>query len=177
LLDLARERRLFYLYDTFSGNIPVQNPAEHRLQLGNLIKRSRFFLANRAKANEEGETGRQEELGFRFFEGAAGGAVMIGEAPEVASFQEHFDWPDALIHLPFGSPRIGELIAGLKGQPQRLARIRRDNVVHVLRRHDWAYRWRAVLEYLGLTPLKGLREREGRLAALAAGPIPGRGPA
>jgi hypothetical protein len=177
LLDLARERRLLYLYDTFSGHVPVQNPAEHRLQLANLIKRSRFFIANRAKANAEGETGRQEELGFRFFEGAAGGAVMIGEAPGVTSFREHFDWPDALVPLPFSGARIGELIAELEGQPERLARIRRDNVAHVLRRHDWAYRWRAVLEHLGLSPPQGLREREARLSALAARPIPGRGPA
>lgn len=169
LLAWAQEGRRFYLFDTFQGNIRVQVPAEHRLQLANLIKRSRFFLANRAKANEEGETKRQEELGFRFFEGAAGGAVMIGEAPEVSSFREHFDWPDALIPMPFGGTGIGELIAELEAQPERLARIRAANVANVLRRHDWVYRWRAVLAHLELPLPAALHEREAILAALPQG--------
>ena len=173
LLEWAREERRFYLFDTFQGNIQVQNPAEHRLQLANLIKRSRFFLANRAKANVEGETKRQEELGFRFFEGAAGGAVMIGDAPAVSAFRENFDWPDALIPMPFGGTGIGALIEELEAQPERLVRVRVANVANVLRRHDWAYRWRAVLEQLGLTPAPGLREREAQLAALAEAPPPG----
>ena len=173
LSEWAREGRRFYLFDTFQGNIRVQDPTEHRLQLANLIKRSRFFLANRAKANAEGETKRQEELGFRFFEGAAGGAVMIGEAPAVSVFRDNFDWPDALIPMPFGGTGIGELIAELEAQPERLARIRVANVANVLRRHDWAYRWRVVLEQLGLTPASGLRVREAQLAALAEAPPPG----
>ena len=173
LLEWARDGRRFYLFDTFQGNIRFQDPAEHRLQLANLIKRSRFFLANRAKANAEGETKRQEELGFRFFEGAAGGAVMIGEAPAVSTFHENFNWPDALIPMPFGGTGIGELIAELEAQPERLTRIRVANVANAVRRHDWAYRWRAVLEQLGLTPAPSLREREVKLAALAKAYPPG----
>lgn len=167
LLELARERDLFYLYDTFKGNIPTQDPAEHRRQLAEIIKRSRFFLANRAKVNEEGETKRQEELGFRFFEGAAGGAVMLGEPPDVDSFRTHFDWPDAVIHLPFGSTRIGELIDSLDAQPARLAAIRFNNVRNVLLRHDWVYRWHEVLDYFGLEISPPIHYREIRLAALA----------
>jgi hypothetical protein len=167
LLDRAEERRLFYLYDTFKGNVPVQEPAEHRLQLANLIKRTRFFMANKPKANEEGETARQEELGFRFFEGAAGGAVMIGDPPDVASFREHFDWPDAVVPLPFGSRDVGDLIADLQGQTERLARIREANVRNALLRHDWAYRWRAVLELTGLDQLPSLQARLALLSERA----------
>lgn len=159
LLEWAREERRFYLFDTFQGNITVQDPAEHRLQLANLIKRSRFFLANRAKANVEGETKRQEELGFRFFEGAAGGAVMIGEAPAVSVFRDNFDWPDALIPMPFGGTGIGELIAELEAQPERLASIRAANVSNILLRHDWVHRWRTILDCLSLNPLPMLEAR------------------
>jgi hypothetical protein len=166
-LDLAQERRLFYLYDTFKGNIPVQDPAEHRLQLANLIKRTRFFIANRAKANEEGETARQEEVGFRFFEGAAGGAVMIGDPPDVASFHEHFDWPDAVIPMPFGSTEVGDLISALEQQPERLAAIRRASLANTLRRHDWASRWRSVLDACRLPASPALAAREARLNELA----------
>jgi hypothetical protein len=184
LLELARERGIFYLYDTFKGNIPVQSPAEHRLQLANLIRRSRYFIANKAKVNEEGETGEQQEVGFRFFEGAAGGAVMIGDPPDIASFREHFDWPDAVVRLPFGSAEAGELIADLDRQPERVARIRSDNLAHALRRHDWAYRWRRVLETVGLAFPAALERRESRLQGLAAAvsgdsppPAPPRAPA
>jgi hypothetical protein len=167
LLAMARERGIFYLYDTFKGNIQVQSPTEHRLQLANLIKRSRYFVANKAKVTEKGETGTQEEVGFRFFEGAAGGAVMIGDPPDVDSFREHFDWPDAVIHLPYGSADVGDLIADLDRQPERLAAIRRDNLVNALRRHDWAYRWEAVLDSVGMEPTPELRIRRGRLEELA----------
>ena len=166
LMEWARQGRRFYLFDTFQGNIRVQDPAEHRLQLANLIKRSRFFLANRAKANAEGETKRQEELGFRFFEGAAGGAVMIGEAPQVSAFRENFNWPDALIPMPFGDMAIGDLIEELEAQPERLARVRAANVENTLRRHDWVYRWRAVLSYLGLPVPRSVGEREQWLNTL-----------
>jgi len=169
LLDLARERRLFYLFDTFKGNLTIQNPVEHRLQLATLINRSRYFVANRAKANEEGETAKQEEVGFRFFEGAAGGAVMIGEPPDVDSFRESFDWPDAVIHLPYGSPDVADLIADLDRQPDRLIRIGRENRANALRRHDWAHRWRCVLECVGIEPLPGLSDREACLEGLARG--------
>jgi len=168
-LELADRKPLFYLYDTFKGNIPVQDPAEHRVQLANLIKRSRFFVANRAKANEEAETANQEEVGFRFFEGAAGGAVMIGEPPQVASFREHFDWPDAMIPLPFGSTRVGDVIAELERQPQRLTDIREANLSNILRRHDWAYRWSVVLERVGQNALVGLEARFASLSSLGVG--------
>lgn len=167
LLDLARERRIFYLYDTFTGNIPVQNPAEHRLQLANLIQRTRYFIANKAKVTEKGETGEQEEVGFRFFEGAAGGAVMIGDPPDVDSFREHFDWPDVVIYLPYGSPDIAELIADLDRQPERLAGIRQNNRDNALRRHDWVHRWRSVLDSTNIEPLPPLARRLARLEKLA----------
>jgi hypothetical protein len=168
LLCLARERGIFYLFDTFQGNIPVQSPAEHRFQLANLIKRSRYFIANKAKATEKAETGEQEEVGFRFFEGAAGGAVMIGDPPNQDSFREHFDWPDALVYLPYGSPDIADLIADLDRQPDRLDAIRRDNRVNAIRRHDWAYRWRDVLRTVGLPVPPALMERETVLENLAS---------
>lgn len=167
LLDLARVQGIFYLFDTSQGNIQVRSPAEHRLQLANLVKRSRYFLANRAKANEEGETAQQEEVGFRFFEGAAGGAVMIGDPPDVESFRDHFDWTDAVIRLPYGSPDAADLLADLDRELDRLERVSRNNVTNALRRHDWLYRWRRVLEIVGLPALNGLEVRWEQLQKLA----------
>lgn len=167
LLDWSRSRRSFYLFDTFSGNLPVHDPAEHRLMLAEKLKRTRFFMANRAKVTEEGETGDQEEVGFRFFEGAAAGVVMVGDPPDVASFRENFDWPDAVVQLPYGSAEAGNLLDALESDPVRLDRISRANVRNSLERHDWVYRWERILGWVGLPPDERVAARKERLSSLA----------
>jgi hypothetical protein len=166
LLNLARERDWYYLFDT-SWSKETDQPVEHRALLADTIKRTRFFIANRAKVDAPQQTGGQHEVGFRMFEGSAGGTVMMGETPQTPSFQNLFGWEDAVIPMPFGSTHIGDLIDSLVAQPQRLQAIRARNVQQALLRHDWAYRWRAVLERAGLKPLPGLVAREAQLAALA----------
>jgi hypothetical protein len=59
------------------------------------------------------------------------------------------------------------IIADLEGHPSRLARIRRDNVVNSLRRHDWIYRWSEILGIVGLPHSCELAEREKRLEIMA----------
>lgn len=167
LLEYTGARQSFYLFDTFRGNLPVQDPAEHRRLLAEKLRRTRFFMANKAKVNEEGETGDQEEVGFRFFEGAAAGTLMIGDPPDVASFRENFDWPDAVVHLPYGSAEIAPVLAGLESAPERVERIRRDNVRNTLQRHDWVYRWEQVLDWAGLPAGEVVGVRKDRLQSLA----------
>jgi len=99
--------------------------------------------------------------------GAAAGAVMIGEAPRTRAFEQQFDWPDAVIELPFGSDSIDALMNELDEQPDRQNEIRRSNVVQALMRHDWAYRWETVLKVAGLEPMPALLERKERLGKLA----------
>ncbi len=168
LLSFSRERRLFYLYDTFRGNLPVQDPIEHRALLAEKLKRTGFFMANKAKVNEGGERGAQEEVGFRFFEGAAAGTVMIGDPPDVASFHENFDWPDAVVRLPYGSAEVAELLDALTQDPERRRRIRLTNVRQSLERHDWSQRWGQILRWAGMTPSEDLIRRQSQLEQLAA---------
>jgi hypothetical protein len=167
LLEYSRARGRFYLYDTLQGNLPVQDPVQHRELLAEKLRRTAFFIANKAKVNEGGERGSQEEVGFRFFEGAAAGTVMIGDPPDVASFHENFDWPDAVVHLPYGSGEVAGLLDALTEDPERLRRIRRVNVRNSLERHDWSRRWGQILEWTGLPPMAALAERQARLRRLA----------
>lgn len=182
LLEYSRARGHFYLYDTLQGNLPVQDPVQHRELLAEKLKRTGVFIANKAKVNEAGERGTQEEVGFRFFEGAAAGTVMVGDPPVVASFRENFDWPDAVVRLPYGSTEVAELLDGLLQDPERLARIRATNVRNSLGRHDWSKRWGQILQFTGLPPLEALKERQARLLRLAdtltgdAGVPPANGP-
>jgi hypothetical protein len=168
LLSYCKERDLFYLYDTFRGNLPVPDPLEHRTLLAEKLKRTGFFLANKAKVDEVGERGGQEEVGFRFFEGAAAGTVMIGDPPDVASFRENFDWPNAVVHLPYGSTEVTELLDVLTQDPERLRAIRIASVRNCLERHDWSERWSQILAWAGIAPTEKLTRRQSRLRQLAA---------
>ncbi len=175
LLRTARERGLFYYYDTVRSSgvaaadrqstFRVSNPAEHRLLYSNLLKRSRYFIANCARANEPAVTKGNDEIAARFFEGAAAGTVMVGVPPRTEVFRELFDWPDAVIPAPFDAPRIGDLIQELDQDPERVARIRLAGVTNALLRHDWAYRLRTILGDAGVSLPPALLEREARLRA------------
>jgi hypothetical protein len=175
LLRLARERCLFYYYDTVAASGPdqkqrtfrVSDPEEHRLLFANLLRRSRYFIANRSRVNEPEFTMGRDEISSRFYEGAAAGTVMLGEPPRTPLFEAQFDWPDALIRLPFDSPEIARLLAELDANPERLSRVQRNNVRNAALRHDWVYRVREVFETLGLPPTAGMLAREERLRALA----------
>ena len=107
------------------------------------------------------------ELGNRYFEGAVGGAILLGQGGANTPYEKYFDWPDAVLSTPVDGSQIAELIADLDRQPERLARIQRDSMVNILLRHDWVYRWRQVLETVELPVLHGISEREGYLKHLA----------
>jgi hypothetical protein len=166
LLELAEERNFFYVYDSLSGKQAI-NLKEHRNLLVNMAKRSRFFIVYPGLIDDPGKRGDQIDIGNRYFEGAGSGCMMIGEIPNNKESEELFNWPDAVIHLPFGSDKIGAVIDELDQQPEREDKIRRNNIVQSLRRHDWAYRWESVLKIGGLEPMPGLQKRKEQLAKLA----------
>ena len=166
LLKMAEQRQIFYIYDTFE-NMKTLLPRDHRILLANIAKRSRYFIVNAPKINQQVETGGQTEISYRFFEGAASGTIMVGETGENEAFKKHFDWPDAVINMPFDKSDIAKFLADLDSQPDRLKEIRRNNVVQCLLRHDWVYRWRAILNMVGLEPRPALVAREKRLKKLA----------
>jgi len=166
LLKMAEQRQIFYIYDTFE-NMKTLLPRDHRILVANIAKRSRYFIVNAPKIDQQFETGGQTEISYRFFEGAASGAVMIGETGENEPFKKHFDWPDAVIRVPYNTGDIAEILADLDSQPERLGKIRKNNVIQSLLRHDWVYRWRAILDMVGLEPRPALLAREKRLKKLA----------
>jgi spore maturation protein CgeB len=169
ILKMVEERGIFYLYDSTEGNEAIHpiNSVEHRSLFANIGKRSKYFIVNPGLIDRPDIRGSQIEIGSRYFEGAAAGVIMVGETPNNGEFERLFDWPDAVVPLPYGSDRIAALIDELEGQPEKQERIRRMNVVQVLARHDWAYRWEKILENVGLGALPELLQRKERLANLA----------
>ena len=167
LLKLARDQGLFYYYDTVnSGTNPVMDATEHRFKFVSLAKRSRYYMASKARADEP-KRAAVDEISGRFYEGAATGTIMIGDAPKTGHYLKLFDWPDAVVQAPFDDPAIGELLAELDAKPERCNEIRRNNMVNALLRHDCGYRLRTLLEDADLPLPKALLAREQRLRALA----------
>jgi len=164
--DWAERRGRFYLHDTFGPGRPI-DPREHRALLRRLVQRTRFFVVNKGLANRAAEEKIQDEVPSRFPEGAAGGAILIGDPPQTPRLEELFGWKDAIIELPFDSEGGPALVEELEGQTDRLEAARRTNVSECLRRHDWIHRWRTILETIGMAPRAAATERVERMAALA----------
>ena len=175
LLDDAEWRNSFYYYDTVAASgadlkdrtFHVDSPHEHRRKLATLLKHSRYYLANRGYVNQPKFTGDCEVISARFYEGAAAGTVMIGEAPRTEEFKQQFDWPDAVIHVPFDSPDIGRILVDLNGDPERLRAVRRNNVREAALKHDWLHRIQVVFDTLGLEPTAKMQSRKKRLEQIA----------
>jgi hypothetical protein len=183
LVKLAAGRKIFYYFDTFAAGsgsdqkqrtFRVSNPRQHRLLLASLLQRSRYFIANRSRINEPEHTGEHEEIAGRFYEGAAAGAVLLGEPPKAEQFRSQFGWPDAVIRMPFDCADVERVLADLDADRERLARIGHENARQAALQHDWSHRLEAVFRTLGLNPTPAMIERQQRLRELAARPLPGR---
>jgi hypothetical protein len=176
LIEEAERRQLFYYYDTVAASggdhknrtFRVDNPSEHRRLLAALLKRSRYFVANRSFVNRPKFTAGREEISPRFYEGAAAGTVMLGVAPDSDAFRRQFDWPDAVIPLPFDCPDVGSILADLNADTERLRAARRNSVREAALRHDWLYRIQAVFDTLGLPYTEKMQARAQVLKAIAA---------
>ena len=173
LLRLVEEQGLTYLYDTLEGGQP-RDVRDHRALLANMMKRAKFFFAYRINDSPERRTrtGGDEALSTRYFEGAAGGAVMLGSRTRSAEFDLCFDWEDAVVPVPYAAEDIGDRLADLLADPDRLARARAANVRNSLLRHDWVHRWETVLEDAGLSTTGAMARRRERLETLADDAVP-----
>jgi hypothetical protein len=169
LLNAAGCKDLFYFYDTFPGaDMEPYDHQQHRDLIASVAKRSRCFMVAPAKMDTPGDTCGQVEIGARYYEGAAAGAVLIGLPPICDAYKEMFPWTDAVIPIqPDGSDVI-EVLAKLRSDPERVLHISLTNATQSLARHDWIYRWMELLRVAGMDPAPGMLARVRRLKDLAA---------
>jgi len=168
LLEMAKNNGKFYVYDTIDA-LKAHNLDEHRLMTANLAKRSRYFIVSPGKFDKPEETGGVSEFGYRYFEAASAGALMIGMKPfNNPEFDKIFTWPDAVTEIPFNSDAIVDAIREYDKEPERQMRARRTNITECLLNHDWVYRWESVLKFTGMEPLPVIEKRKNILKKLAA---------
>jgi spore maturation protein CgeB len=168
LYKAAQDGSLFYLYDTFEGSLSdVYDHRQHRSLFSNIAKRSKYFMVAPGKVNLPGETRGQEEIGRRYYEGAAAGTVMIGQAPNCDSFRKMFPWSDAVIKIQPDGSDVMDVIAKLGRVPEQVRAISQRNAAEALLRHDWVYRWKELLQVVGLDPTPAMAARERQLREVA----------
>jgi hypothetical protein len=166
--DLTSREDMLYLFDTAGGaDAFVSDYRQHRDQIANLCKRSKLFMVAPALVNMPHITRGQVEVANRYYEGTAAGAVLLGQRPDCTYFNELFDWPDAVIPLRPDGSDLAEIVCDLVANPRKRDRIGDRNAREALLRHDWAYRWEAVLKIMGLSPAPALGQRKHVLHSLA----------
>jgi hypothetical protein len=175
LLEDAARHQSFYYYDTVAASgdsqkhrtFRVDDPREHRVMLATLLKRSCYYVAHRSYVNRPEFTAGRDEMSARFYEGAAAGTVMIGEAPRTEEFKRQFDWPDAVVHVPFDCAEIAAILANLDDDHERLRTVRLNNAREAALRHDWLHRIRVVFDVLGLAHTDEMQIRAQLLDEIA----------
>jgi hypothetical protein len=169
LLRAVSEGGLFYIYDSYQATAKMEpiDSKEHRDLFANVAKRSKYFIVSPAKMNRIEETRGQVEIGYRYFEGAAAGTVMIGQLPDCETFRELFPWPDAVVEIrPDGSDTL-HVLADLDSNPERARAISRRNAAESLLRHDWIHRWMRIFQLCGIEPSPGMTARVEHLESMA----------
>ena len=168
LLKLASAKGLFYIHDTLQhGDSKAQDFREHRDLFAAIAKRSKFLVVAPSKVDLREHTHGQSEVSAKYFEAAAAGAVLIGQAPDSDSYRKLFAWPDALVELESDGSNVNEVILGLLADPAKIDDIGRRNAIGALLQHDWVYRWELILRTAGLEPAPQMNRRKQRLMELS----------
>jgi len=168
LVDAASRKEIFYVHDTFSAAEAMTfDHRQHRDMLGNMTKRSRFFMVAPPKMDTPDETRGQSAIGYRYYEGAAAGAVMLGQAPDCTEFREMFPWPEVVVPLQSDGSDVLPTLKRLSQEPEHIAAMGRRNAGEALLRHDWAHRWNDMFRAVGMAPSAGMLAREAHLKEIA----------
>jgi hypothetical protein len=168
LLQASAREDIFYVHDTCpAAYSEPYDHRQHREMLANVVKRSRYFMVAPPKMDAPEETHDQSAIGYRYYDGAAAGAVMIGQAPNCEAFNTMFPWPDAVIPIRPDGSDVLQVLARLDSEPERVSAISAQNAAEALLRHDWVNRWKELYRIAGLEPSAGMVDRERRLKDLA----------
>ena len=169
LLKAVERGELFYVYTTHAsaGNAEVTDYQQHRKLYANMAKRSHYFCVSAGKMDSFRETRGQIEIGYRYYEGAAAGAVMIGDAPDCEAYRELFGWPEAVIQIQPDGSDVMDVLSALSSDTERMVAISTRNAKEALLHHDWVYRWNEMFRIAGIEPTPRMAARERRLKNMA----------
>lgn len=159
ILDWATKNNELYLYDTVSGK--AHHWRNHRRALADWYRHANIAICNYGKHDQPNLIGGLRVMPGRFFEGMAAGPVMIGMPPSIEE-QRRLLGVDIV-----ESTETTDVVALLDkfSDPAAAKAIRIRNMALAARGHDWAHRWRTILNHIGLPEPPAL---DARIAGLAA---------
>ena len=164
LWDWAGRTGRYYNYTSTGLAKYSVSHTHHRANFVQTLQRAQYFFVFLAKREHTIQRHTQREFGLRYFEGAAAGAIQLGDLlPDNPGFVEHLDWEGAVIEAPYGSDNVPDLIESLEKDPDWVEDTRRRGVTHCLRRHDYVYRWAEILRCAGLAETPAMSARRDRL--------------
>jgi hypothetical protein len=168
MLKAAERSEIFCVHDIHAkgGLTEMYDYWQHRELFANIAKRSRYFVVVGAKVGVRGETGGQVEIGYRYFEGTAAGAVMIGEALDCDRTGNYSGGRKLLSRSNPTDPTRWPFFVSLV--PSRnVTAISRRHTKGALLRHNWIHRWNEMFRIVGIKPSPRRAARERRLTDLA----------
>lgn len=169
LCEWSEQTGRYYHYTSTSKDEFARSSAEHRQNLAQVLQRSNVFFTYMAKRESTHQRGAQEEIGPRYFEGAAAGALQIGDVLQNHPvYRDYISWDGAVIEAPYSFADMPALIEEIGRDSSWVAEQRRANVTACLLGHDHLYRWDRVMAVAGLPETSGMKARRSRLNALAA---------
>ncbi|WP_424934683.1 glycosyltransferase family protein [Amaricoccus macauensis] len=169
LMEKSRTEGAFYIHDIWTG-ILARDWAEARAGNADMVRRSRYYIAWDPVAvspTKDEIIGNERAISTRYFEGSAGGAVLLGSRPTCPEFDALFDWPDAVVEIAPEGTDLHEVLGRFEADPERVRAVREANITNALRRHDWAFRWEEILGTAGLAPSEAHVKRVDKMAHLA----------
>jgi hypothetical protein len=171
LVELAREKKIFYIFDSVSYRgakygLTVENEVNHRLLIASLLKNSKYSLVNPGKFNIKADLQTEEVIGARYFEVSGSGAIMVGSECKNFKFKQLFK-NDDIVKLDKNTGELSKLLKENEKFHERNYSIRKRNIIKTLLYHDWVYRYDEIIKTVGVTPLPQLEERKRHLRMIA----------
>ena len=161
ILEWAAANQELYLYDTLHGK--AVSWRAHRDAVAGWYRQSRMAVCNYGKHDRPHEIGDLRIVPGRLFEGLAAGAVLIGMPPDEENQRQLVG---EVVVESSDSTDLGDLLDTYNDPAARRDTSLR-NASLAARRHDWAHRWRDVLDVLDIPRPERLDQRLELLACRA----------
>ena len=165
LVDWCRTTDRFYEFDT--GLPIITDHRVHRAHFVEQCARSKVFVSNFARFDQPELHEGHEEVGLRYVEGLAAGAILIGRHPDRAWLRHVLGDVQGLVDFAPDATEVPPALVELLADPEACDRVHVANRRLALERHDVAHAWTAIADLLGVPVGPGVAARIERLRAAA----------
>lgn len=147
LLEISRERDLFYYYQTHVAPMAIDFRENQEL-LGRLCQLARVHVSWAVDCTTPNRKAEGTAITARWFEAAASGSAVIGRAPRTTEFARLFPYSGFVRDIDLDAiERTDEILADASADGGRNERIALAEHVRTL--HTWTARWGEILEVCG----------------------------